>query len=132
MHPTAVVMNMFYTGLGIARSLGEKGIPVIGLSAQRGIYGNFTRYAKCLACPDSRSEPEELLSFLLKLGKAVGSRSVLFPTRDHDLVFLDRFRRELEPSYSLVVPESGPLSACLDKWQTYLAAQQSGVPTPKC
>jgi D-aspartate ligase len=132
MRPAAVVMNMFYTGLGIARSLGEKGIPVIGLTAQRGIYGNFTRYAKSVACPDSRNEPEELLAFLLKLGKSMESRSVLFPTRDHDLVFLDRFRKELEPIYSLVVPESGPLSACLDKWQTYLAAEQAGVPTPKC
>ena len=27
MRPTAVVMNMFYTGLGIARSLGERGSP---------------------------------------------------------------------------------------------------------
>jgi len=36
MSPVAVVMNMFYTGLGIARSLGEQGIPVIGLTAQVG------------------------------------------------------------------------------------------------
>ena len=34
MKPPAVVLNMFYTGLGIARSLGEQGIPVIGLSAE--------------------------------------------------------------------------------------------------
>ena len=33
-------MNMFYTGLGIARSLGEHGVSVIGLSAHRRIYGN--------------------------------------------------------------------------------------------
>ena len=55
--PPAVVMNMFYTGLGIARSLGEHKIPVIGLTSQRGIYGNFTRYAKTVFCPDSRREP---------------------------------------------------------------------------
>ena len=61
MRPTAVVLNMFYSGLGIARSLGEHGIPVIGLTAQRGIYGNFTRYAKVVHAPDSRKEPEALL-----------------------------------------------------------------------
>ena len=44
-------MNMFYTGLGIARSLGEKGIPVIGLSAHRGVYGEYTRYAKIMRSP---------------------------------------------------------------------------------
>ena len=35
MRPTAIVMNMFYTGLGIARSLGAQGIPIVGLSAVR-------------------------------------------------------------------------------------------------
>ena len=56
--PAAVVMNMFDTGLGIARSLGSRGIPVIGLSAQSGVYGNATRYAKVLPSPDSKAEPE--------------------------------------------------------------------------
>ena len=32
---TAIVMNVYYTGLGIARSLGQRGIPVLGLSAER-------------------------------------------------------------------------------------------------
>ena len=54
MRPTAIVMNLFYTGLGIARSLGERGIPVIGLSAHRGIYGSYTRYAEVRSSPDSR------------------------------------------------------------------------------
>ena len=61
--PTAVVMNLFYTGLGIARSLGERGIPVVGLTSQHRIYGNFTRYASVRFCPDSRSEPGSLLPF---------------------------------------------------------------------
>src|SRR5436309_8951044 len=95
MSPVAVVMNMFYTGLGIARSLGEQGIPVIGLTAHRGIYGNFTRYAKTVSCPDSRNEPEALLPHLLRIGEEIGHRAVIFPTRDDDLLFLDRFREEL-------------------------------------
>src|SRR5580693_3043349 len=91
--PRAVVMNMFYTGLGIARSLGELGIPVIGLTSQHRVYGNFTRYAKTMFCPDSRREPEELFAWLVKMGKQLGHRGVLFPTRDDDLLFLDHFRR---------------------------------------
>ena len=59
MPTTAIVMNMFYTGLGIARSLGERGIPVIGLTAEHGIYGNFTRYARKVFCPNSRTQLEE-------------------------------------------------------------------------
>ena len=69
----AVVMNLYYTGLGIARSLGEQGVPVIGLTAHRGVYGNFTRYAKTLRSPDSRSEPGRLLEFLCDLGRSLES-----------------------------------------------------------
>jgi D-aspartate ligase len=128
---TAVVMNLFYTGLGIARSLGERGIPVLGLSAQRGVYGNFCRYSKTLITADSRSDPETLLAQLIALGKKSRGRSVLFPTRDHDLVFLDRYRSELEPYFLPVMPSSTALQRCLNKWQTYVCATEAGVPTPK-
>jgi predicted ATP-grasp superfamily ATP-dependent carboligase len=124
-------MNLFYTGLGVARSLGEKGVRVIGLTAHRRIYGNFTRYAKTVSCPDSRSQPEELLAFLLKFGRELGSRAVLFPTRDDDLVFLDRYRSQLEPYFSLVMPDSEVLEACLNKWQTYEWAVKTGVAAPR-
>src|SRR5687768_12309288 len=111
--PTAVVMNMFYTGLGVARSLGEQGIPVIGLTSQRRIYGNFSRYAKTMFCPDSKTAPDALLTWLLDLGAKLGGRSILFPTRDDDVVFLDRFRDKLEPHFVLAVARRPALAASL-------------------
>lgn len=128
--PTAYVMNMFYTGLGIARSLGERGVPVAGLTSQHGVAGNFTRYAKTVFCPDSRSHPEELLAFLVDLGRA-GKGGVLFPTRDDDVAFLDRYRNELAPYFRLVIPPHEPLEAALSKWETYVWAKRCGVPTPE-
>ena len=130
--PPALVMNMFYTGLGVARSLGERGVPVLGLSNRRNLYGNFTRYAKTVICPDSRDEPEALLRFLVELGRKLNAQAVIFPTRDDDLVFLDRFRAELQPYFRIVAAETAPLEACLDKWQTSQWAIRAGVPAPKC
>jgi D-aspartate ligase len=130
--PAAMVMNMYHTGLGIARSLGERGVRVIGLTARRGFYGNFTRYSRTVLCPDSRNEPEALLEFLLKMRKDLDGRPVIFPTRDDDLLFLDRYRRELEPGFILAVPESAVLKVCLNKWETHLLAQRAVVPAPKC
>jgi predicted ATP-grasp superfamily ATP-dependent carboligase len=126
----AVVMNMYYTGLGIARSLGARGIPVIGLSAQRWTYGNFTRYARIVIAPDSRRHPEALAARLLELGQELG-RSVIFPTRDDDVVFLDRFREQLSPWFSPVAPDSRAVGICLSKWETYRAALKAGVPVPR-
>jgi D-aspartate ligase len=130
--PPAVVMNMFYTGLGIARSLGEHGIPVIGLSSDRRIYGNFSRYSKTVFCPDSRKEPEALAEFLIAMGKTLEQRAVIFPTRDDDVIFLDRYRRQLEPYFAVTVPESSVLTVCLNKWETYRSACEAGIATPKC
>lgn len=128
--PAAIVMNMFRTGLGIARSLGEAGIRVIGLSAHRESYGAVTRYARTLRAPDSRTEPEKLLEFLLALGPGE-SGAVVFPTRDDDVLFLDRFRDELSRYFRLAIPARPALAACLDKWETYRHATRAGAPAPK-
>jgi predicted ATP-grasp superfamily ATP-dependent carboligase len=132
--PVAFVMNMFYTGLGIARSLGSQGIRVIGLSAHRGIYGNYTRFAEVRHCPDSREEPEQLIEFLMKLGQELGLESpgIIFPTRDDDVLFLDRFRDRLSAYFVSVIPSSEPLRACLDKWETSLSAERASVAAPRC
>lgn len=132
MKPSAIVINIFYTGLGIARSLGRRGVPVIGLTSQRGIYGNYTRYADVRMAPDSRSAPEELLQHLLTLAKELRGRGIIFPTRDDDVAFLDRYREELEPWFSLVLAPRPAVRVCLDKWETYRLATRSGVATPRC
>ncbi len=124
-------MNMFYTGLGIARSLGQRGIRVIGLSAHSGIYGNYTRYADVRFCPDSRENPDQLLEYLVRLGDELGGKSLLYPTRDDDVLFLERFRSRLNSHFTLVIPSAPALDACLDKWETYLAARKAGVPVPR-
>jgi predicted ATP-grasp superfamily ATP-dependent carboligase len=124
-------MNMFYTGLGIARTLRNRGIPVIGLTAHKGIYGNFTRSASLRSCPDSRVDPQAAAKYLVRLAAEFESRPVLFPTRDDDLILLDSYRSELSPLYRLVVPPSPVLHACLDKWQTYQRAAEAKVPTPR-
>ena len=108
--PAAVVMNMFYTGLGIARSLGEQGVRVIGLSSDRRAYGNATRYAKIEMCPDSRERPEELRDFLLALGKKLATKSVVFPTRDDDVLFLGSLPGGPEPLFR----SNHPRTACAE------------------
>lgn len=128
---TAVVLNLYYSGLGIARSLGERGFPVIGVTAERGVYGNYSRYGRVVRYADSRNDPETLLKQLLELASTLGERAVLFPTRDHDLVFIDRFRAELEPHFSPVVPSRQSLERCLNKWETFVSAEAAGVPTPR-
>jgi predicted ATP-grasp superfamily ATP-dependent carboligase len=104
----------------------------VGLTAHSRIYGNFTRHAKTRFAPDSRHQPEELAQWLIAFGQSLNERAVLFPTRDDDLLFLDRFRDDLKPYFSLVMPETESLRICMDKYETYRAACAADVPVPKC
>src|SRR5262249_6809935 len=93
--PPVIVLNLFHTGLGIVRQLAGTSVRVLGLSADRRIYGNFTNSCEVRQAPDSQLRPEQLAEFLMRAAVDF-SGAVIFPTRDADLLFLDRFREDLE------------------------------------
>ncbi|MFU8858770.1 MAG: hypothetical protein ACNA8S_17430, partial [Deferrisomatales bacterium] len=126
-----VVLNPHYTGLGIARNLGPLGIRVLGLTHEPGFPGNHSRWLEYRASPDSLSEPEALCAFLTKLADELGRPAVLFPTRDHDLNFVNRHREELEARYLL--PFAGPegLDRVLNKDRLFAAAEAAGLRVPR-
>src|SRR6202035_1814639 len=114
--PPVVILNMFYSGLGIARDLAGRGVRVIGLSADRKVYGNFTRLCEVRFAPNSQENPEELAEFLLRSSNDLWG-AVIFPTRDADVLFLERFRSELEPRYRLAIPPSRCLRRTINKYE---------------
>ncbi len=128
--PPAVVLNLFYSGLGIARDLADHGVRVIGLSAHRGIYGNLSRYCDVRFCPNSQDEPERLADLLLQSGPELQG-AVVFPTRDADLIFLDRFRQPLQRWYRLAIPPRQCLDNTINKSLLVRAAAKAGVPVPR-
>jgi D-aspartate ligase len=128
--PPVVILNMFYSGLGIARAMVGRGVRVIGLSADRGIYGNFTRLCKVRFAPNSYEQSEALAEYLLAAAPEL-SGAVIFPTRDFDLLFLDRFRTELAPYYRLAIPPRDCLTKTMDKATLAAVAERAGVPTPR-
>jgi D-aspartate ligase len=129
-HPTVIILNMFYSGLGIARSLFGRNVRVVGLSADPRIYGNFTRLCEVRRAPNSQEQPEELADYLLhRCSNLEGS--VLFPTRDADVLFLDRFRGELANKYILCIPSAPCLRNATDKYELALLAQAAGIAVPR-
>jgi D-aspartate ligase len=129
--PPVLIMNLFYTGIGIARNLAGTAVRVIGLSAHRkGSPGNYTRLCEVRFSPNSQEEPESLVEFLLQAaGELRGA--VIFPTRDLDVLFLDRYRAVLTPHYRLAIPSRSALGQALDKHTFASLARQSGLSVPK-
>ena len=128
--PPVIILNLFYTGLGIAHNLRGYGLRVIGLSADRQAYGRFSRFCEVRESPNSQENPEELKSYLLGLvGELNGA--IIFPTRDADVLFLDHYREELEPCFRLAIPPRECLQNVVDKGKLVEIALRAGVSVPR-
>ncbi len=128
--PPVIVLNLFHSGLGIVRQLSGSGVRVVGLSAHPRIFGNFTRLCEVRFAPNSQGEPEQLADFLLRAVSDLRG-AIIFPTRDADVLFLDRFRSELEPYYRLAIPPRQVLFRVMDKAALADVASAAGIPAPR-
>ena len=125
-----VVLNTFHTGLAIGRDLGRLGIRVIGLTARREAWGNYSKWVESRPSPDSLSDPPELLSCLLELSQELGVRAVLLPTRDHDINFISENWEALSRSFLLPMLPPGPMRRVLNKDTVAGVARESGICVP--
>lgn len=127
----AVILNMHYTGLGLARALRACGVgPIYGLGAHSTLFGNFSRHAEYVPSPDTLLAPKQCRDFLLSFARRFEARPVLFPTRDHDLQFISRFYDELAEHYVLAAAPPGMMQSILNKADLYQVAEAAGVACP--
>jgi D-aspartate ligase len=128
--PPVIILNLFYTGLGIAHNLRGYGLRVIGLSADRQAHGRFSRFCEARHSPNSQENPAELKNYLLGLaGELQGA--IIFPTRDADVLFLDHYREELEQHFRLSIPPRDCLLKVVDKGRLVETAVGASVPVPR-
>jgi D-aspartate ligase len=128
--PAVIILNLFYTGIAIARDLAGRGVRIVGLTAHRNSPGNRTRLCEVRFSPNSHEQPDELVEFLLKASSEL-SGAVIFPTRDLDVLFLDRYRDVLGRHYRLAIPDRESLYRVIDKYALACIAQKADLPVPK-
>lgn len=129
--PIAIVLNTGGTGLGVIRSLGRRGIPVIGLDPSRGAMGFFSRYCKSIVCPDPQTKEKEYIDFLLSLGEQMDSKSVLIPTADVDVLTISKHRDKLEKYYEFPMAKLDVVEKLVNKRKFYKMLGDSNLPCPK-
>jgi predicted ATP-grasp superfamily ATP-dependent carboligase len=127
----ALVIGGEHPGLGVARSLGRRGIPVCILDDQQSI-SSFSRYAtRTIKVPDLRDE-QKTINCLLDVGRRYNLRDwVLFPTRDETVAALSRHRDELKAFFRVTTPGWDSIKWAWDKKNTYELAEQLGIPCPQ-
>jgi predicted ATP-grasp superfamily ATP-dependent carboligase len=126
-----VVLNMHYSGLGIARGLGRHGVPVFGLSAHPEFPGSASRYCNFREAPDSLLDPGGLEEFLLEFARSFDTRPILFPTRDHDIEFLLARRASLERCFTIPMAPNDVIERAMNKDRCFEAARDCGIALPR-
>jgi D-aspartate ligase len=127
----AIVIGGEHPGLGIARSLGRRGIPVCVIDDQYSV-SQFSKYvARVVRVKDLRSE-ESTVDSVLEIGQRYGLKGwVLYPTRDETVAAFSRYRDRLAEFFRVTTPAWNSVQWAWDKKNTYDRAADLGIPVPQ-
>lgn len=127
----AIVIGGEHPGLGIARSLGRRGVPVFVIDDQFSV-SQFSKYVtRAVRVKDLRDEVRTVES-VLEVGERYGLAGwVLFPTRDETVAAFSRHRERLAEFFRVTTPEWETVRWAWDKKNSYELAKQLGIPVPR-
>lgn len=127
--PAVVVGLDNITGLQTARILRARGVPVIGVVADRGHFGAHTN--ACVEVLVSDVSDEALVSCLHELGDRLGRTAVLLPCTDQAVTVLSRNREQLPEWFRLPLGRHDVLDMLMDKVSFARYATGAGLPIPR-
>lgn len=128
--PAAVVIGLdSITGLQTARILADRGVPVVGVAADRRHWGARTN--ACVEVLQSPLSGDELVHTLLALGRRIGGRSVLLPCTDASVSTLSSARVTLADHFVLPLAPDPVVQLLMDKVSFARHARDTALPVPR-
>lgn len=125
----AVVVGLSINALSIIRSLGRKSINVISVYINSSDYVSKSKYSKVELCDQLYGK--ELVKKLIKIGKSIKKRKVLFCTSDLSVLTVSKYRQSLDKYYYFVLPPDNIVKILMNKRLFYEFAQQNSFNVPK-
>jgi D-aspartate ligase len=127
----AIVLGGDCGSLGIARSLGRRGIPVCFVTDNSNPLAKFSRYTS-RSLSWAGSQHKDAVSDLIDLADRHGMRGwVLFPAADPEVQLIAQNHAELSKVFRLTTPPWEIAQWALDKTLTYQRAATLGIDHPK-
>jgi D-aspartate ligase len=129
--PGAVVIGGDHQGLGIARSLGRRGIPVHVIDDETSI-ARASRFVQHVTRVRELRSPSSLLDALALARRRVGRPGwVIYPTRDENVAAVSANREALQADFRVPTPGMASIRSVWDKRETYRLAGQLSIPIPR-
>jgi predicted ATP-grasp superfamily ATP-dependent carboligase len=128
----ALVFNCHITGLAVARSLGRRGIPVVGLDREDSGYGLHSRYTTVAGrCPYPLDDERGFIDLLLEIGSVLKQKAVLFPCLDEWVFAVARHASELGEYFILPFSDIETVERILNKNLLYRKCEERAIPIPR-
>jgi predicted ATP-grasp superfamily ATP-dependent carboligase len=126
----AVVLGLSGNGLGVARSLGRRGVRVIAVTDKPDAPNAHSRYVSEIW--PFKGTDEEMMDMLLERGNEFAVRPVLFPITDSGVLAAADRLSEMRRLYRIGMPEQGALvRRMLCKTGFAEIAAEMGLPVPR-
>ena len=127
----AVVIGGGCQGLGIARSLGRRGIRVCLIDDEISI-ARASRFVRdTIRVPDLRTERALLDALTVARGRLPLSGWVLYPTREENIAAIAANRDILQREFRVPTPELDSIRHAWDKREVYSLAERLSIPVPR-
>lgn len=125
-----VVIGGDHPGLGVARSLGRRGIPICVIDDSFSI-ARFSKYVNRFVRVKDLRDEARTVEEILQAGKRYGLEGwVLFPTRDETVAAFSHYRERLAQFFQVTTPEWDTVRWAWDKKNSYILAERLGIPAP--
>ena len=128
---SAIVLSTHTMGLGVIRSLGIMGVPIIAIYHSDKQMGHVSKYVKhSLEVPDPEKSGEKFIEMLISTASRFEG-SIVFPVSDETLVLTSKRKSLLEKYCTVACTEWDITKKFIIKNNTYTLANAIGVPAPK-
>ena len=126
-----VTTGVTANALGIIRSFGRRGIPVVYIDSSPSSIARHSRYInRRLTYIKTNDAESDLIALLKDFGKQ-NQGMMIIPIGDEDVLALAKHREELEPFYHIPVPEYETVQNLVNKKRFYRMLVEMQIPHPK-
>ena len=125
----AIVFGLFETGLGVIRSLGQKGIKVIGIDFKKDI-GWYSRYVKPLKCPHPLQQEKKFIDWIKLTFSGNTQKYPVFLTSDDFLISFSRNREVFANYFLFNLANHSLLEHISNKYSQFQLASTAGIELP--